>query len=442
MRLFASAGTIVLASVLAGLTTAASAADYGLAGEGSWTDNPHLYVWDGEPRLDPGDGSDAHPAPLVKGDGSDTDNPHLRRRAAPQCPNCASHISPQEWGPPPFDIDWQVALRGGYELSTAGSGFVASIAPRVASAEIVKTPTDALRLAAATVDLDGTYELSSTTLLFGSAQVSLTQDKANPPAVISSRQVLAGTAEAGVTHTVGSFDLSARGNVGRTVNGPTTLAGGVIQDNSWENTTTVGAGLRASYPVTPLIGVFVDGSARYQFFDGPSPTLLAKLDGSTLAAKVGVSYALNSVLSAEASVGVGVRQFDAGFPDATGTLYDARISFRPDETLTFNASLSTDFTPPAEAATGVARLKYTAAADVAYKVNPWLVLRASADGYTAKTVGAVGYETGYGLGAGADYLLNRHATLTADYTFDHKESGPPALATDTHRLMLGVTFSK
>jgi len=84
---------------------------------------------------------------------------------------------------------------------------------------------------------------------------------------------------------------------------------------------------------------------------------------------------------------------------------------------------------------------YSANADVAYTVNSWLTLRALADWYSTRYAGSTNTETGYGLGAGADYKVNAHTALSADYGYDYAESTVNGVQ-DAHRVTVGVTLSR
>jgi hypothetical protein len=391
---------------------------------------------------------------LAEGDGSGTNNPDFYGAPAAGCVACELG-SLAAYDAPPLDIDWSVGLRGGYLLSsTQGGSYEASILPHVAvsfagrrttanlsaDAEFVGSSRDGFRIASGVLDLSGTYKLDEVTTLTGTADLSVTQDEPGDDGLAKPR-VLSGEAEVGITREVGRLDVSARANVGRDIYGPTVDLTGMTVDNSWDNNTTAGVGARLSYPVTPVFAAFVDGSAAYRMFDAASPALGVKLDGPTYVGSVGLTYDPNSVISAEASVGVALRQFDAGFADITATLYNAKVTFRPDETLTFDAAFSTELGAPQPDDPGRAQITYAALADIAYTINPWMGVRASANWYRAESVSTGLSETGYGFGAGLDYRLNRHTMLTADYTFAHVVPAVDPVR-DEHRFTVGVTFSK
>ena len=86
-------------------------------------------------------------------------------------------------------------------------------------------------------------------------------------------------------------------------------------------------------------------------------------------------------------------------------------------------------------------MSYLANARVGYTVNSWLALRAAANWSTARFEGSTATETGYGYGFGADYRLNRHTALTADYGYDHSDSTLNGVD-DAHRITMGVTVSR
>ena len=107
------------------------------------------------------------------------------------------------------------------------------------------------------------------------------------------------------------------------------------------NNTRYGGGLRLSHQLTPIVTAFADGSVEYRTYDAVSPTLLVKLDSTDYVGKVGLSAEIGTILEAEGSVGVGLRQFaDASLADVQAMLYEASVTFRPDETLEFIGTIA------------------------------------------------------------------------------------------------------
>lgn len=384
----------------------------------------------------------------------------LLRDAAAACENCVLEGPPHEWDAPLFDLDWSLALRGAYVRDGDGERYEALAVPSVkltrqalrggydvsASAELTRSSLDTYRLAALRAAARADYRLDALTGISGKLDLSLTQDSPSSPNVAGDVAIApivgSGEAQAELTREVGVFEVGLRGSAGRTAYGPTTRLDATVVDNSAQNNWRVGTGLRLGYAVTPILTAFVDGSAAYQFYDLPSPVYLEKLDAADYAVRTGLAARWNGVLEAEASIGLGLRRFAGpAFEEVVSTLYDARLTFRPDETVTLGGTFSTSIGAPGPSSGGLARIEYAAAADASYQLNPWVRLRASAGWRQARLAGTATTETAYNAGAGLDYLLNEFATLTADYAYRRAETAPNP-GEQEHRVTLGVTFSK
>ncbi len=321
-------------------------------------------------------------------------------------------------------------LRGGYEAT--------------ASAEVVRSTIEDARLSSASVGFNGDYRLDESTGIEAVGNLSFTQASSEGPGVdptiLVQPQVLAGDAEASVSRDVGPLVFTGRVNGSRTVYGPTTLAGPVLVDNTHQSNWTAGAGLRVGYRVTPILTAFVDGSAGYQWYDAPSPTLLVKFDAADFQVRTGISVKWHELLEAETSLGYGLRRFaEPMLGEASALLYDASLTFRPDETLEVKGAFTTSFGAPGPDSGGTARLEYAATGDIGYVVNPWLKLRAAAGWSQAFLIGTADTETGWSAGVGGDYVLNEFTTLTGDYTYSYGQATPDP-PEDSHRVTLGVTL--
>ena len=84
---------------------------------------------------------------------------------------------------------------------------------------------------------------------------------------------------------------------------------------------------------------------------------------------------------------------------------------------------------------------HAAHAGVDYDVNSWLALRALANWNMARFAGSVEQEKGHGWGLGADYKVNAHTAVTADYDYDHTQSSRNGTQ-EAHRVTMGVTVSR
>lgn len=367
---------------------------------------------------------------------------------------------PHEGGDPWFDLDLSLSLRGAYVQSGSGSHYEAIAVPAIVlqhetlrggyefsgSAEISRSTIEETRLGALRAGFSGDYQLDSDTAVAGTLDLALTRDSAaepgTSPTVAAEPQVFSGDGEIEVERALGQFVVAGRARASRTIYGPTRLIDMTEVDNTHQSNWIAGGGLRLGYRVTPILTAFIDGSVDHQWYDAVSPVYLLPFDATDYQARAGLAANWNGILEAEASLGYGLRRFvEPSLGEASSLLYDASVTFRPDETVEIGGAFTTTFGAPGPDSGGTARLEYAAAADVAYRVNPWLKLRAYADWFHAQLVGTADTDTGYSAGAGADYLLNEHMVLTADYVFSHGEATPDP-PTDEHRVTLGVTFKR
>jgi hypothetical protein len=395
------------------------------------------------------------------GDGSDADNERLLPGVYPNEPVLDSGEWLREPYDPFFDVDWSVALRGSYTKATSGERFDIRLVPTVGlehigtrsaisfdgSAEIVRPSDDGnINITGLRLGLQTGYDLDSVTRLSGNANLSLTQATAGAPGlatnIVVAPQTITGGVDLGVTRQFGRFNVGVTGAMQRNIYGPTTLVGGVVTDNSEQNYWALDGGLRVGFEATPIFEVFGQAGIGRDIFDLPSTTLGAYPNATDATLKAGVTGRWSTVLEATASAGVGLRRFDAaGLGEVVTQLYDASITFTPDPTWRMTAGFATTVSPPGPSGGGTTRVDYSANAEVAYTVNSWLALRALADWNSASFVGSANTETGYGLGAGADYKVNAHTALSADYNFDHSNSSSNGVQ-DAHQVTVGITLSR
>jgi hypothetical protein len=390
------------------------------------------------------------------GDGSTFDNADLLRDKTTGCENCAP-VPPHEWDAPPFDLDWSLGLRGALIQDSSGLRYEGLALPSV-------TLTHRALRGGYSFGIDGEvsvpvggearidslgfsdYALDSVTRAGGTARLMLTQDDPDGPGwpanVLTTPLVISGTATGTVERDIGVVTASLRGSVGRSVNGETVYDDLSTTDNSWRNTTTAMGGGRLGLRLTPGVSAFADAEGEWELYDGPSPSLLVPLDNLTVRGRVGLSGGWGEVLSAEASVGVAWRDFaDPSLGDLIAGLYDARLTFRPDETVELSAAFTTQLASPGGNSGASTRLQYAATGNTSYRVNPWLKLRASAGWSETHLIGPGDVQTQVTGGAGLDYLLNANTDLTADYLYTRTDI-PPDPAEEEHKVTLGITFHR
>ena len=389
----------------------------------------------------------------------DDDNRELLRDDSSGCETCLA-APPHEWDQLPFDLDWSLALRAAIVNGPSGAGHEAIAVPKVTltqrtlrggydlglEGEVTYNGDGTVRVNALRLTAGGDYALDAVTTATGRANLDFSQDAADDPDlpanVLSAPLVISGDAVASVSRKMGNFEFTLRGSAGRSVTGQTKFVDLSTSDNSDRNTTNFGAGGRIAVGLTPNLQAFIDADAVEELYDTISPSLLVKLDNLTTAGRVGLKTKWGEVLELEGSLGLAYRDFaEPVLGDVVAALYDAQLTFRPNETVTLGAAFTTTLSSPGSSSAATARLEYAAKADASYQVNTWLRLRASAGWSYAELIGTPSVDTGYSLGSGADYLLNEHTDLTADYKFTRSEVTPDP-AEDEHRFEVGITFHR
>lgn len=393
------------------------------------------------------------------GDGSGTNNPDLLRDPTTGCENCET-FAPHEWDAPPFAFDWSLALRGAYVRDRSGGHFEALAVPSISfrheflrgsytfssSAELSRSTEETYRINALRLGVAGDYAVNTDLTLSGAANFALLTPSASttgyPVTTTSASREVTADVGGSAAYDFGLLTTTLSGNASRSVYGPTTLADSSQIDNSANNNWQFGSSLRVGYAVTPLLTAFAEGSVGYQLYDTIAPTYGTKLDATDYAVRGGLASKWSEVLEAEASVGMGYRHFTFGAADDFASqLYDASITFRPDETVEMRGAFATTVGAPGPNATGAARIEYAATGDIGYTVNPWVKLRASAGYRYAIFSDSTNTETGYAAGAGADYLINENMSVTGDYNYSATIANAGA-ADEEHRVTLGVTLKR
>lgn len=363
-------------------------------------------------------------------------------------------------GTSPEGVDWSIGLRGAYDSSslTGGKG-TAIVAPSLSftrsgerdqttlssSGQFSVDTSGATRIDELRLGGSSAYDLDQWSKLHGSIDLSLTQLKADDSSLPSGTAVgpteFTGTAQGDASRNLGRFDVTGRLQGTRFIEGPTELKDHTSVDNTDQSYWLGLAGLRVGYEMSPLLSVFVDGSESYQKFDAASPGLGKFLDGRTTELRGGLSYKLPGTLTAESSVGRAWLDYsDASITDQPGWVYDASLTFTPDETLSLGGAFNTSIGPSTNTI-GDTDVAYSLTGNASYKVNPWLTLRGTASWDRTQTVGTGAVGSGYSAGTGLDLQTSKHVVWTADYLFSHDAPATTPVE-DTHTVTVGVTLKR
>ncbi|WIY52877.1 outer membrane beta-barrel protein [Devosia sp. YIM 151766] len=396
-------------------------------------------------------------------DGPEYDSERLQPGLYPVAPGSGTFSAGSEPAHPPFHFDWSVGLKGAYtSSSTEGGSFLTTLNPAFTAkhdgrradlviegtAEMARPWDDSetLGLTALRLGLSANMALDKSTSLSGAAALDLRQPLPNTPGldplIAQPPQILSGSAGLGVDRSFGKVNLGLKTNLERTIHGPTIRTDTGSTDNSDQNLWQADTSLRAGVQITPIFEVFGEAALGRDMFDAASPALGVRTDATSTALRGGIAGSWNGVISASASIGLGHHNFDAaGLADITAQLYDASLVYSPNSTVNLAASLATNIEPTGADAKGTARVTHVATAKLDYTVNSWLRLRASTDWGLSVLEGNGEIEHRRGFGAGADYVVNAHTALSAEYAFAHRDNSNSGLL-DTHSIGVGITLKR
>ncbi|MDB5474146.1 MAG: outer rane beta-barrel protein [Devosia sp.] len=394
------------------------------------------------------------------GDGSVVHNERLLSPGPPGAPAPAHEERVDEPYDAFFDTDWSMALRGTYTKTRDANRFDVFLAPTLSldrqgsrsainvtgAAELARPQEQQIDISALRLNLSGEYRLDRVTSISGNGYVSLAQAIAGTPGLASNivvaPQTRGGGADARLVRRFGKFNVAITGAVQREVYGETTQTGAVKLDNSDQNFWSLDTDLRIGFRATPIFEVFALAGLGREIFDRPSSEPLMTNDATDTTIKGGITGRWNEVLEATLSTGLNLRRYDeVGLGEFSTRLHDAAITFKPDPTWQIQAGFSTIVAPAGPNNPGVARIEYAANLAIGYQVNSWLGLRAGADWSSARFIGTSDTEKGYGWALGADYAVNAHTAVTADYRFDYADNSSSGVE-DAQRVTLGVTVSR
>lgn len=369
-------------------------------------------------------------------------------------------LSNSDFSSPATTFDWSISLRGAFQNDHNGERFEIMSVPTLsvehlmptgqinieASANLVQQLDDEFRFLGGNVNASANHVINRDTNITAGANLSLNQASLNDPmiadSIMTTPVTVSGDANVALAHRFGKLNGEIRASYARSTSGETQLIDETWQDNSPLDNTNIGAGLRLSYELTPIITAFVDGSVNRNIFDNDSLILLASQSSTSYALRAGLSGNWKDVITAQVSAGLGNIKYDSDIlEDVPTTLLDANITYRNGKGLDINASFTSDVRPADPSSLVSTRVSYATMLMANYQINDWLVGRASVGAGWAQNIGLPDIERSFSAGVGADYILNKQTNISADYSFGTLET--EALGKrESHRFELGVTFSR
>lgn len=361
---------------------------------------------------------------------------------------------------PATTFNWSVALKGAYQKDSNGERFETILSPRASvlhkqrnaqydigiGADIAKPSDGEYSLRGSNVNFASRMLIDKESLLSFNANVNIGQEDINSLGlannVTSTPFVLGASANGAIMRRFGKLTGELRLGYNRAFYSNTGLSGGIWQDNSARNINSYSAGLRLTQELTPIINAYVDLAGERNIYDIAPVNFADGQNNWAYNLRAGIRGNWSDILLADISAGYALRQYDsATLSDSPAVIVDANIAYNMGQGLNLSTNFATDITTPDPTSGASLRVGYSLGAVATYQVNDWLNIRASAGGNWASFVGINDIERTYNAGVGLDYALNRQTKLTADYNYLLSEP-TPANRRDSHRIELGVTYSR
>ena len=211
-------------------------------------------------------------------------------------------------------------------------------------------------------------------------------------------------------------------------------AGGVTISQSYRNRQEYGGRARATYALSPRIGLFTQGTYLYYDYANPSPGG-AEQDSQKYGISVGTSVDFTSILFGEASIGF-IRQEYKGdqFDNQNGLSADVGITWNVTTLSTLEFVAARDFLPSSTG--GTSRLETDVGLIGHHELLRNLILNATIayqnEDYKQSPLNKDIYQAGFG----ADYLITRNFVAGAEYTYKNQDSSASGGDYDKHIVML------
>lgn len=355
-----------------------------------------------------------------------------------------------------IDATWSLSLRGGVVVNNAGTRYEATMTPNASITFLRPTGTTTLGgTTALTQSSDGSFRVGAGNVSFNlreafnrdmagtlGASVSLAQDDADSLSTIATQPFIAtGAMNAGLTRSLGRIALDSSIRVSRQYVSETEQSDGTWTDNTYRGFWNFGATARASYELTPIVGLFGQVDADRTIFDAVSPSTGESQNAWTYQVRGGLTGAWRSGFSAEIYGGYGLRYFDStSLAEAGDWIYGGSLTYAPQRGFTLSAALNNGISGAGTQSDATARFDHSLSMSGSYLLNDQLTARASLGATWTTFSNSTATENDYSAGIGLDYILSKNATLNGDYSVTFEDDS--GAKDTTHRISAGVTFSR
>ena len=223
-------------------------------------------------------------------------------------------------------------------------------------------------------------------------------------------------ASIGAAQKFGDLTLALHGTYDATSYTNVALAGASVSNLASDDYDDWGLRARASYRLSAALSPFVEFDYDVRRYDGETDAEGYERDSQGVAARAGVTLALSQMLTGEASLGYGEREYqDPRLPNASAPLIDASLVWAatPLTTLTLKAAtqLNDSVLPGASA-----DINHVYSLELSHALTRQITLGLVGAYGTDNYVGVAQTDASTSFGAKAEYHLNRDIVVKASAT--------------------------
>ena len=248
-------------------------------------------------------------------------------------------------------------------------------------------------------------------------------DVTNPPDGPSG--VTSFTSSADLDGEIGPLAVTVTGSADRTQYADTTTSG-VTVDQSDRNNNVFGAKLRVGYDGGGVLTPFVEGEVDRRAYDHTVDSGGKQRSGTGLAARVGVEFNSDPVLSGEIAVGTWRETFDDPTLTAIGAFtVDGNLVWSPRRLTTVTFGTSTTVNPTTDP-TSSGSVVHDGSVEVAYAWRPNVDLSAKAELSREEYQGTGEVDDTYDLSLVSTWKISRDLQLGTSYVHEWLASSDPS----------------
>lgn len=241
---------------------------------------------------------------------------------------------------------------------------------------------------------------------------------------------------------LGDLTLALHGSYDRQQYQDVPLFGASLPSLSADDYGDWGAKFRTSYRVSDAVSPFVEVGYDWRRYDAGMDALGYQRDSSGYAGRGGLTLNFSKLLTGEASLGYGLRQYqDPRLPKASAVLTDASLTWMPTPLTTVTGRAATALNDSVLAGAS-ADINHTYTIDIAHSLTRAVTLGVTATYALDDYVGQPVRDAAITETARAEYHVNRHIVLKASASHTNMASNQAGQSYVADVFMLGIRLQE